>query len=255
MIQGRLVFPPHGSLGDCFIAAGAAHWYADRCERLYFPILKTSNLIETISYLFRENTKIEVVEFSDAVNYSDLNNFIQYVDAKIIPAPNIKPIEINGVNIAVFWDEQTYTHFDLPFSLRYKNCRLPDVSAPAGELFDRVVTNNRYILVSQNMRRTPETQVVVDLARARTGRDSIEQFQVIELTQQLSSNMLFYTELFKHAEEVHCVPSSVFCLFDSVTHLSNAELFYHDLRRDTVMRINNRWNEHRWNIIDYANKL
>ena len=67
--------------------------------------------------------------------------------------------------------------------------------------------------------------------------------------------MLYYKTLIENAEEIHCVPSSVFCFVDSITKLTKAKLFYHDVRKQTIMRINNPWNDHRWTKINYDTKL
>lgn len=251
----RKIFPPQGSLGDCFVMAGAAAHFAESCDHLYFPILDKANQYEIISCLFKDNPKITVVRYVDP-NYSDLNYFIQTLNLEMIPVPVVVALEVDGVTTQPLWDEQNYTLFDIPFSYRYTKFQMPDVEKESDQLYKNTVTNPRYILVSKKYG-TGDTQREIDFLswRHNARLSPIEDLQVIELSEQLSSNMLYYKKLIENAEEIHCVPSSVFCFVDSIASSTKAKLFYHDVRKQTIMRINNPWNDHRWTKITYANKL
>ena len=65
--------------------------------------------------------------------------------------------------------------------------------------------------------------------------------------------MMQYVDLIKNAEEIHVVPSSFHCLVDSME--TNASLYFHDIREKTSMAINSDWNNHRWTIVKYQNRL
>lgn len=259
MITNRdLCFFPLGSIGDCFVASGAANWFADRCNCLFFPVLhdpSKPSLFETVTTLFKDNKKIQVFEYFDP-EYSDLNEILFSKYLTPLGVPNYFTALINDTVCTPLWDEQIYTSLDLPFSIRYSHFRMPNVDCESKELFNSVVKNKRYILVSQKIRNSL-TQVLINLddARKTLDLDPLDQLQIIELSEDLSNNIVLYAELIKHAEEIHCAPSSVFCFVDSIVQTTNAKLFYHDIRKETVMRINNNWNNHRWKIINYACKL
>ena len=256
MITQQMCFHPQGSIGDCFVVAGAVNWFSDRCLKLFLPIYKKTNMLETIATLFQDNKKVQVIEYEDHQTFSDLNQLITTQNLTPITIPSLYSIEINGVTSRPLWEEQIYTGLDLPFSIRYSHFRMPNVDSKSKELFNRVVKNSRYILVSQKMK-DPSTQVSIDLngCRNQVGLDSLDKFQIIELNETLSSNIILYSELIKHAEEIHCVPSSLHCFIDSIIQTTNAKLFYHALRKDATMRVNNNWNNHRWQIVNYLHKL
>ena len=246
MFNEKMCFPPQGSIGDCFVMAGAANWFSDRCNHLVFPVLNKANQAEIAHCLFRDNPKITVFPYNDPA-CSDLNIIINKERLMMITATVAFAVTMeDGTRAPILWDEQNYTLMDIPFSVRYNHFRLPNVEKEAKELFNRVVKNPSYILCSQQMRNKGS---VAKLKIPDTGD------QIIELTEELSSNIILYSELVKHAKEIHCVPSSVFCFIDSITHTTKAKLFYHDIRKHTLMRINNQWNNHRWNIISYDYKL
>jgi hypothetical protein len=79
--------------------------------------------------------------------------------------------------------------------------------------------------------------------------------KIIEITPNITKNMLQYAKLIENAKEIHCVPSSFYCLTDSITERTSANLFFHDIRAATLMQINSKWNNNRWNIVKYDRKL
>lgn len=252
----QVCFIPNGAIGDIFVVAGAANWYSERCDRLYFPVDKRLGVTDMVKCLFKENKKIAVIEYEDTSNYADLNHFIHTNQLTIFVRPKLVTVQVDTVECYIMWDEQLYTSFDLPFSVRYSHFKLPDLQAESIKLYKSIVTNPRYILISRKIS-TKDQAVDIDLisSRAKENLDSIDNFQVIELTEDITDNILLYSELIKHAEEIHCVPSSVFCFVDSITQTTSAKLFYHDIRANTIMRVNNNWNNNRWNIIKYDRKL
>jgi len=142
------IFPPQGSLGDCFVLAGAANYFSQNSDHLYFPILNRGNQYETVKCLFKDNPKITVIGFVDP-HYSDLNEFIILNQLDMIPVPDILSVDINGVVTQPIWDEQHYTLFDIPFKYRYSKFQMPAVDQEAAELFEKTVTQSRYILASK----------------------------------------------------------------------------------------------------------
>lgn len=251
----QLCFPPQGSIGDIIVIAGAATWFSERCHHVYFPVTKDN--VEFARTLFKENKKITVIEYTDMYTYTDLNEFIQKNKLTIFSLPEVVRItNSDNVTCTVLWDEQFYTFFDLPFSIRYSHFRLPSNLPESILLYQRIVTNPRYILVAKKMGSKDQTvNIDLDSARSTENLDALDNFQVIELTEDITSNIILYAELIKHAEEIHCVPSSIFCFVDSITHTTSAKLFYHDIRANTIMRVNNTWNNKRWKIIKYDRKL
>ena len=68
-----------------------------------------------------------------------------------------------------------------------------------------------------------------------------------------TSDMMQYKTLLENALEIHCAPSSIFCLVDGME--VRGRLYYHAMRASTLLRVNSKWNNYKWNIINYATKL
>lgn len=140
--------------------------------------------------------------------------------------------------VPVLWDEQFYTYYQVPFSYRYSKFRVDLISKPLGPS-----TKDPYCVVANKMR-SADLTVPIEIPTT---------LPLIYLTEELSPNPLNFIPLLLNASEIHVVPSSIFCLADSLR--LKAKLYYHDLRSDTKMRINNRFNPNKWNIIPYDRKI
>jgi len=248
-IFDKLFFLGPMTLGDNFVYSGVAHYYGDRCEELHLPVFAA--FYDTMKTLYQDHPHIKVVEM---MPYDQGEN--QYVKdhglSRLIRHDMFRT-EINGVPVSVMWDEQIYAQFELPFGLRYSNFRLPKHIAGSQELYTRLSNNEPYILVHKFTGLHPDG-IPIDIAGFRKA-NNLPDIKVIEVTAGITTDMMQYVELIKNATEIHCVPSSFFCLVDSIYDKTNAKLFYHDVRANTLMRINSKWNNNPWNIVNYATKL
>lgn len=80
-------------------------------------------------------------------------------------------------------------------------------------------------------------------------------YDVIEVNKELGDNILKWLQFAEKAEEIHCVPSSFFCMMDLFSRQLNAKLYLHDIRLDFALDPNNQYNRYRWNVISYVEKL
>lgn len=236
---GKMVFKSSGSLGDYVVMNGLINHFASLCDRLYLPV--RVSLYDNICQMFENNRSIIVASHTD---FSAVDKMIVDEAWGVINEPDIMFVN----QVPVFWDEQIYTFYDIPFSYRYINFTLPNNLDKSKELYDRVVKNERYVLIHQKFGSTIDK---VDLKLPRLE----ESVQVIELNEQLSPNIIDYIDLIANAEQIHCVPSCIFCLVDSVVSTTAAKLFYHNIRAGTTMRVNNEWNNNRWEFVEYDYKI
>jgi hypothetical protein len=251
MFLNKAIFSHGGAFGDLFVITGAINYYSNSFEELIVPVREYT--LETAKVLFRENKKItlEVANTWEERDYLiektgyesfaihhlyNMKNFARAVD------PTTQ--ELLECSRVPLFDEQTYTLLDLPFSVRYSHFNWPDVYEEASELYDRVV-EDEYILVHNEILGAWRNRVSHDIHVPNPNG-----YQEIQLSPALCSNPLYYYKLIKNAKEIHCVPSSMFCLVDSIASTLDAELYYHDTRKP-VLRVNNRWNNWKWNKIDY----
>jgi hypothetical protein len=64
--------------------------------------------------------------------------------------------------------------------------------------------------------------------------------------------MLQYKKLIENAAEIHCVASSFFNLVDSMIFDLKGVPIFHDIRRNSLMKVNSRWNEYKWQVVTYG---
>lgn len=249
-IYDRLFFVGPMGLGDSFVHSGIVHHFGDRCFELHLPVWPA--LYDTVACLYQDHTHIKVVPLG---HYDQGEN--QYVEKhklSRILATDLIRIKGRDGPMAPLWDIQLYSYYELPFSLRYTNFRLPKNIDGADELYHRFVNDGEpYALIHRSSSKYPNgIPINVDIFRKNSGLPDIK---YVEIKEGITSNMLQYVTLIKNATEIHCVPSSFHCLVDSIFNQTRAQLFYHDIRFDAIMKINSFWNNHRWNVVDYAEKV
>jgi hypothetical protein len=242
------------ALGDAIIVNSIVHRYAKDAEKLYLPA-RTSNL-DTIKCLYQDHPNIEIVPY---VVKEDVDVFLKGKTYTKIGAPDIEFTDIylpyisEAIPVPVNWDRQLYEFYDLPISAKYKGFQLPKHIEGSDELYQRLTQgDDNYCLVHQQTFHHSKIDLRLYEWRAQY---NLPQLKIIEITPDITSNMLQYIKLIENAREIHCVPSSFFCLVDSVFDRTSANLFYHNIRATTFMQVNSKWNNNKWNIVNYARKL
>ena len=133
---------------------------------------------------------------------------------------------------------------------------MPDIKAESKQLYDKLVRNDKYIVLSNSFSGHTNT---IDLnLSARKSNIPLSEYQIIEIndsTKHITNNILLYTEILKNASEIHCVPTSIFCLTDILNEQIPGDLYYHNIRGGTVLRVNNQWNNDRWTKVEYDYRL
>jgi hypothetical protein len=248
-IFDRLFYVGPLALGDNFVNAGLVHHFADRSLELHVPVWPIH--YDTVSCLYQDWPNIKVV----ALGHYDFGEN-QYVEehklARILPTDLIRT-KIEGVIMAPLWDIQTYANYDLPFSLRYSNFRLPKHIEGSEELYQKLSGGEPYVLVHKRSFKYPNgIPINIEEFRKHSG---LPEIKIIEIQEGITSNMMQYVTLIERAEEIHCVASSFHCLVDSIHTRTKAKLFFHDIRIDAVMKVNSSENGYCWNIVNYPTKI
>ena len=243
------------SAGDGFVASAVIRHYGQQCKRLVVPVHK--HFLKTFQTLYQDQPNIDVVDFERV-----LQDYRQVYElgTGIIHVPPLLGIESEHGRTHPIWDEQYYSFYGLPFSLRYTGFKVPASSPSAIQLYQQVVKQPRYIVTHRAFGTTRSgdlppvaNKTLLDLRPAGLADqlDDISEFQIIDLDQSLSDNMMDYIEILRNAEEIHVVPSSVFCLLDGITDQIKGRLFYHLNRGNAILRVNHQWNNYRWTVLMY----
>lgn len=249
---GPMMFCSIGAMGDSLVVNGIVRYYAALSKHLYTAA--RPNQVRTLTHLYEDEPNITVIEYE---SNEQIEAFIRDNGLGRINPPDTYMIPDDKKQLVPLWDEQWYNFYCVPFALRYANFKLPKNLSGSRTLYDRVVKNAKYILTHRTFGRAANTKIDLDYTgwRKSAGLENIENFQIIDIDPSLSDDMLDYVDLIRHAAEIHCVPSSFFCLTDSLFNQTSAKLFYHEIRSETIMRVNNCWNQNAWTFINYANKL
>lgn len=249
MIFDKLFFISPMDLGDYFVQCGIINYYADRTNVLHLPV-KHHNY-ETLFTLFQDHPNIRVIP----ITYEEQHEYIRVHGlSRITNDWTLVIKDINGHPAALLWDEQIYTHFELPFSMRYSNFRLPKYIPGSQELYDQLYNNRPYILVHRRTGHHP-TGIGINIDYFRKSIGLSEDVDIIEVEPGITPNMMHYMKLIENASEIHCVNSSFFCLVDSIHKLVSGRLYFHDIRGSSVIRVNSEWNNYCWNVISYIDKV
>lgn len=236
------------SLGDAFAVNGLIHHFGDMTDELYVPT--GSEFYKTISSLYKEYVNIHVVAIDDVESE---NRFIFNNRLSRIKKPPIYTYNLNGTAIPIWWEMQYYDYFNLPYSLRYDNFRLPESVDGSQKLYEALSDNQPYILVHRYSYRYPNGfNINIPALRASM---NLPECKIIEIQDGMTDDLMQYVDLIKNAEEIHCVASSVFNLVDSMHRHTKAKLFFHDIRKNSLMRVNSKWNNNRWNWIYYPEEV
>jgi hypothetical protein len=244
----KLYFIGSMDLGDCFVYAGIVNYYADRCKQLHVPV-KPSNY-QTLSTLFSEHPNIKVVamESADEEQYIDHHKL-----SKVITDWDLYLTTVGGFRCSVLWDEQIYTNFEIPFGYRYSNFRLPKTIDGSKELYDRLYKGRPYALIHRRTSHYPDG-MPIDIEKYRENIE-LPSIDIIEIEPGITDNLLHYVKLIENATEIHCVSSSFYCLVDSIHSQTCADLYFHDVRASSIERVNNRWNNSCWKIVNYPFRM
>jgi len=249
-IYDRLFFMGSCGLGDSFVLNGIVHHYADRSLEIHVPCWE--HFYDTIKSLYNGFDNIKVVPFkfehemlAKEQEYVINNRLSRILRIKLIQS-KIKNYPINAM-----WDLQLYAAYELPYHLRYTNFRLPKVIEGSDELFEKLSNNEPYILVHRYTGDHPNG-LAINIQGFRQA-NNFPNINIIEITPNITNNMMQYIKLIENAAEIHCVASSFHCLVDSVP--TRAKLFFHDIREKTAMAVNSAWNNNKWNNVSYSERF
>lgn len=250
MLSKNLIFPPTDSLGDAIVASPIARHFSKMCQTLHVPL--HNRVLPTALSLYCEDPNIHVFDYQ---NHGILQEYTMNHDLVSIVGPPIHTIPWNGTWACDLWEEQWYTFYGLPFELRYTGFNLPKISKKSQQIYTEIVTNPRYILTHTQWGETiVGAPIDLNSWREQQGLDPLDKLQIIDLNPNISTDLLDFVTLITNAEEIHCVPSCLHHLVDGMVNKTKAKLFYHEIRRNACMRVNNRWNNNRWCMIYYENK-
>ena len=237
------------SLGDAFALNGLVHYYGDMTDELH--ICMPSEFIPTIKTLYQDHPHIKVatIEFSESEE-----EYIKANSLSRIKKPIVNHYLVDDTYIPVWWDVQNYDFYNVPYSVRYSHFRLPNQIEGSEELYQKLAGDREpYILVHRySYRYRDGFNINIPDFRRSLG---LPERKIIEIQEGVTNNMMHYIKLIQNAEEIHCVASAVFNLVDNMHANLRSNLFFHDIRKNSMMRVNSSWNNYPWRWVNYPKEI
>jgi hypothetical protein len=257
-----LVFHHHTSLGDNFICNGIVHTYSEQlCDRLHIPCHQ--RYYDTVNCLYQDFDNIIIHKFSN--DWATLeNSMFSWAKENEWPVTRIGFEKVYYRNMqrsntpkecfAVNFDRQFYEQANVLFKDRYEKFVLPKNIDGCEELYEKLTQGcDDYIIVHNAS--SVEESYPIELWSWRNNYIN-KNIKIIEILEGQTTNMLQYMRLIENAKEIHCIPSSFFCLVDSVCTKIKADLYFHDVRMNNLMQVNClATGGDRWAMIDYQQKI
>lgn len=238
-------------LGDAIVMNAIVHKYARNCDKLYYP--SSPQFLDTLTCLYRDYPNIEVWRFYNPLQeeiFVETNHLFRVRSTGLITS-EIHRIGCEPERIQVHWPQQIYENFDIPFKERYLGFKMPKHIEGCEELYQTLTQgDDDYVLVHRYASDHP-TGIPIDIPGFRAQK-GLPPKKIIEIQEGQTTNMLQYKTLIERASEIHCIPSSFFNLVDSMITDIPAVAFFHDIRKNSLMKVNSNWNNHRWDIITYG---
>ena len=254
-ILNNMFFSGVMSLGDAIVCYPIAKIFARNANLMYVP--SRLDLVDTLTCLYQDQKNIKVLGFNGTVfelAFIEENKLTAIESAPITSTQIYIENPLGYVTSCVNWDRQIYEFYDIPYSARYREFTLPTHIEGEDELYNRLTAGaTQYCLVQQQTGDHP-AGMGIDFYGFRKAANFPE-MKVIEVTSDITSNMIQYAKLIKNATEIHCVNTSFFWLVDSMFNLTKARLFYHDRRAGSMAQINSRWNNNRWTKVTYSERI
>lgn len=237
--MNQIILHHHLGLGDHFTCCGLVNTLSEKYDKIYLPCKERN--FETVQCLYSENSKVELLKIVGE-EHGEVNIFSNQLNLPVVRVGFV-PLDLKNYHM------KFYDMVGVEFKKRYLNFKLPKDIKGSEELYQSVVnTYDEYILVHDNS--SEQSEYYMDLFEWRNGENS--HLPIIKITDKITKNLLQWIKVIQHAKEIHVVPSSVFFLVDSIQSELTSDLYYHNVRPSGyTFMVNNDFNEHRWNVVNY----
>lgn len=234
--KSEFILHHHLGLGDHIVMNGMVNYLSKQYKKIHLPAKE--NNYPTIKFMFEKNDKVEVFkiglqnEYQDIKSYSDLKNLeilkVGFENIKLKKKFNLAFYEQLNLSYNISFD-----YFN-PNYIEFKNKNLLKYLRKYYKCHDK------YIIL--HIESSTGTYDIRDL-----NLKSDLPYILIEKKSDVFSNILYYLDALKEAEEVHCINSSVYTLVDRIS--TNGKLYFHNIKKEPIKSLTT-FNKS-WNYIDY----
>jgi hypothetical protein len=226
----------HYGLGDAIVCSGFVNVLSKK--RTTYVLCK-DQYTTSIKFLYKGNRNVKVVpltgnHFDHAGNIipdlirQDLNDDFEFLKV--------------GFNLDLHqhnrYDYFFYEQVNMPFRWRYKKFNPPYILNRQMAFYKKYAPKDKYVLIhnSSSQGHHPHMNVETD-------------YEKVYVNDVWTDNIFEWVYLAQKAEEVHCAPSSFYCMMDS--YPTSNKLFFHYVKVGVDLNPNNEFNKHKWNLVHY----
>lgn len=232
----QVILYHHLGLGDHFICNGLVNYISQKVA-IILPCKQHNH--DTVECLYSNNKAVTVFPIMDELH--DISNLVNETQ---LPLFKVGFDYLNTTS--TIWYKAFYNQLDIDYKTRYTKFLLPDNIAEQTDLYNRLLRESKpYIVVHKAS--SVNSSYNIDYMQ---GRDESLLPTIVEVTPNESNNLLAWTKVFQNAEEIHVVESSVFCLIDSIADTCQGRLYFHKIRKPSMIDDQD-LQENGWNIIYY----
>ena len=211
---GKFLAYTHLGLGDHIVCNGLLNYFSESFDKIYLPV--KSRDINNISYLYKDNQKIEVFKIEHSSEVEDINSFAKknhLITLKVGFKKRKPPFNLS------FYDQ-----FGLPYSYSISKFTVPKDIKKEESLYkhlkDIYEVKDRYQVVhNQSSYGKVSLHINKELSTIFIEKDT-----------DLYKNIFLYSKVIKNATEIHCLDSSFLHLVERME--TNANLFFHNIKKD-----------------------
>jgi hypothetical protein len=236
-MKQSIVLYHHLGLGDHFICNGLVNYFSEH-HHVHLPC--KIQYLTTIKSLYQENHNVTVFPI-----FREPDDVRIYTDTFKLPLTTVGFQNLG--DYGTVWYRSFYRQHNIPYDYRYEKFTIPRALPNANTLFYSLRLNEPYIVIHDTSGSNSTGYTMnIDVSINR----------VVKIDPTCSHNLLDWITIIRNASEIHVVPSSVFCLVDSIASSLNARLYYHDIRIGTgILHSDIERPGTNWKVIKYDRQL
>ena len=215
----KYILHHHLGLGDHITMNGMVNYLSKKSEHIFIPA--KNNNFKTINFMFANNKKISVFKIGDDDEYKEIEKFSY--DNKL----EILKVGFEKLNSLYRYNEAFYNQLDLDYKISFDyfdpNYDLDNNIKLEHHLRSYYGCKNEYIILHVEGSRG---SFPVDSLKISSKLPKI----LIEKKSDIFKNIFYYLDVINHAQEVHCINSSIFTLAERIP--TNGNLFFHNTKKE-----------------------
>lgn len=242
----RLMLVSRNGLGDNMVAAGLANWLSQHVELVFVPV--RNSYWQSVNWMYADCKNIVPVGVDPSCNWNNLQELAASLNSQLC-----KTILDYPVRSGTPWFRACYEQYHLHYQTRFHCWPSVKPGPNAHKLFERLIKNKNYVVIHNNS--AERNSYSIDLLQDRSAHH-FDNCQLLHIDPSLSNNIWDWLIILQQAQEIHLVPSSVFCLCEQMDSTLSGQVYVHHIRDFTQFEYQRDIQPYhpRWIWIDYPCK-